>query len=126
MNIITAIGLSVEFCVHIILFFLKACGTREEKVRSSLNTVGGSVITGIVFTKFLGVIVLAFASSTLFRLYYFRMYMLIVFLGFFHGMMFLPVVLSHFGPENPRKKSKDYKSLTNKNSFVKYVQNSRK
>jgi len=52
-----------------------------------------------------GVIVLAFASSTLFRLYYFRMYILIVFLGFFHGMMFLPVLLSYIGPINPRKAS---------------------
>ena len=68
-------------------------------------------MTGIIFTKFLGiliilgVVVLAFASSTLFRLYYFRMYILIVFLGFFHGMMFLPVLLSYIGPINPRKAS---------------------
>ncbi len=73
--------------------------------------IGSSVLTGIIFTKFLGyiiilgVMVLAFASSTLFRLYYFRMYILIVFLGFFHGMMFLPVILSIFGPVNPRKSS---------------------
>jgi Niemann-Pick C1 protein len=104
-NIITAIGLSVEFCVHVMMFFLKARGDRDAKVTSSLTTIGSSVLTGIIFTKFLGVVVLAFASSTLFRLYYFRMYILIVFIGFFHGMMFLPVLLSYIGPVNPRKSS---------------------
>jgi Niemann-Pick C1 protein len=74
-------------------------------VRLSLITIGSSVITGIILTKFLGVIVLAFATSTLFKLYYFRMYILIVFMGFFHGLMFLPVVLSYVGPVNPRKLS---------------------
>jgi Niemann-Pick C1 protein len=36
--------------------------------------MGSCVITGITFTKFVGVVVLAWAPSTLFRLYYFRMY----------------------------------------------------
>lgn len=44
MNIITAIGLSVEFCVHIILFFLKACGTREEKVIYLLNKLSIKIL----------------------------------------------------------------------------------
>jgi len=43
-NIITAIGLSVEFCVHIILFFLKACGTREEKVIYLLNKLSIKIL----------------------------------------------------------------------------------
>ena len=59
--------------------------------------MGSSVLVGIVITKFLGVAVLGGASSTLFRLYYFRMYMMIVLLGTFHGLIFAPVVLSSFG-----------------------------
>lgn len=46
----------------------------------------------------LGVIVLGFAPSNLFRLYYFRMYLLIILLGVFNGLMFLPTMLSLFGP----------------------------
>lgn len=69
-------------------------------------------MTGIIFTKFLGVIVLAFASSTLFRLYYFRMYILIVILGCFHGLVFLPVLLIYFGPLNPRKSSLKHQELS--------------
>jgi hypothetical protein len=61
--------------------------------------MGSSVIVGIASTKFIGVLVLAFAPSTLFRLYYFRMYMFIIIIGVFNGLMFLPIVLSFIGPE---------------------------
>jgi Niemann-Pick C1 protein len=49
-----------------------------------MATMGTSVLVGIASTKFIGVIVLAFASSTLFRLYYFRMYILMVITGTFN------------------------------------------
>lgn len=55
--------------------------------------MGSSVFIGIVLTKFLGVVVLAFASSILFRLYYFRMYLGIVLLGTFYGLLVLPKLL---------------------------------
>ena len=42
---------------------------------------------------------LAFAKSTLFRLYYFRMYLGIVLLGLFNGLMVLPIVLSKMTPK---------------------------
>ena len=61
--------------------------------------MGSSVLVGIATTKFIGVIVLAFAPSTLFRLYYFRMYLFIIVFGAFNGLMFLPTVLSLIGPE---------------------------
>jgi Niemann-Pick C1 protein len=61
--------------------------------------MGSSVLVGIASTKFIGVIVLAFAPSTLFKLYYFRMYLFIIILGIFNGLMFLPLVLRWVGPE---------------------------
>jgi Niemann-Pick C1 protein len=61
--------------------------------------MGSSVLVGIASTKFIGVIVLAFAPSTLFKLYYFRMYLFIILLGLFNGLMFLPLVLRWVGPE---------------------------
>lgn len=64
----------------------------------AMNNMGSSVVVGIASTKFLGVLVLAFAPSTLFRLYYFRMYMFIIVLGVFNGLFFLPVLLSLIGP----------------------------
>lgn len=61
--------------------------------------MGSSVLVGIATTKFIGVVVLAFAPSTLFRLYYFRMYLFIIILGAFNGLMFLPSLLALMGPE---------------------------
>ena len=49
--------------------------------------------------RFIGVIVLVFAPSTLFKLYYFRMYLFIVLLGVFNGLMLIPLLLSRFGPQ---------------------------
>ncbi len=45
--------------------------------------MGSNVLVGITFTKFIGVLVLGFANSALFRVYYFRMYLAIVVLGVF-------------------------------------------
>ena len=64
----------------------------------AMNNMGSSVVVGIASTKFLGLMVLAFAPSTLFRLYYFRMYLFIIILGVFNGLFFLPVLLSLIGP----------------------------
>lgn len=60
--------------------------------------MGSSVLVGIATTKFIGVVVLAFAPSTLFKLYYFRMYLFIIVFGAFNGLMFLPTILSVIGP----------------------------
>jgi len=60
--------------------------------------MGASVLVGIATTKFIGVIVLAFAPSTLFQLYYFRMYLFIIVFGVFNGLVFLPTLLSLIGP----------------------------
>lgn len=64
-----------------------------------MQKTGCSVFIGIGLTKFVGVLVLALAQSTLFRLYYFRMYLGIVLLGLFNGLVVAPVLLYWFGPK---------------------------
>jgi len=64
----------------------------------AMNQMGSSVVVGIASTKLLGVLVLAFAPSTLFKLYYFRMYLFIILLGVFNGLFLLPNILAIIGP----------------------------
>ena len=97
-NLVTSLGFGVEFCNHIGMNFMRQRGTRTERAIKAMKQMGSSVIVGIASTKFLGVLVLAFAPSTLFKLYYFRMYLCIILLGVFNGLFFLPVMLSIMGP----------------------------
>jgi len=101
-NLVTSLGFGVEFCNHIGMNFMRQRGTREERAKKALAEMGSSVLVGIATTKFIGVLVLAFAPSTLFKLYYFRMYLFIIVFGAFNGLMFLPTVLSIIGPDEDK------------------------
>jgi len=98
-NLVTSLGFGVEFCNHIGMNFMRQTGDKETRAKKALQEMGSSVLVGIASTKFIGVIVLALAPSTLFKLYYFRMYLFIIVLGVFNGLMFLPVLLRWVGPE---------------------------
>jgi Niemann-Pick C1 protein len=109
-NLVMAVGLAVEFCVHICTGFVAASGSRTARAKQALAEMGSAVVTGITFTKFVGVLVLAWAPSRMFRLYYFRMYLGIILLGAFHGLAVLPAFLSLCGPPSKAVKRRHTRS----------------
>jgi Niemann-Pick C1 protein len=97
-NLTMAVGIAVEFCAHIVHAFLGAPGPRQLRAGSALASVGAAVVSGIALTKLVGVVVLAWAQTQIFEVYYYRMYAALVVIAAAHALVLLPVLLALIGP----------------------------
>lgn len=103
-NLIVSLGIAVEFCSHIAHAFATSECAPEERVIDAMNQVGATIITGITFTN-IPIVVLAFSYTELIEVFFFRMFFSLVIIGFIHGMIFFPVLLSYLSSFQKRKVS---------------------
>lgn len=95
--LIMQVGLTVDYCLHIIFAFQRVKLTspeipRNETIILAMEEVALSVFNGGC-TTLLGVLMLGFADGEVFRTF-FIIYCAMVVLGVTHGLVFLPVALS--------------------------------
>lgn len=95
--LILAIGLAVDYSAHIGHMFMTVTGTRSDRVQETLGKMGPPVFYG-GFSTFLAFALLASSNSYVFTTF-FKVFLLVVIYGLFHGLFFLPVILSWIGPQ---------------------------
>ena len=97
-NLVIAVGLSVDPVAHTCHAFLRAEGTGDERATHALRTVGTAVANGTISTL-LVLLPLAFARQYIFITFVKTLALIISFSAWF-GLVFLPVVLSVLGPSS--------------------------
>ena len=94
--LIMSIGFSVDSSVHIIhVFVVSKDDTQDLRAIDALYHVGYPVVQGSMST-ILSVLPIAFAGMEIFRSF-FKTLFLVIALGFMHGIVVLPVILSLVG-----------------------------
>ncbi|CAP23390.2 Protein CBG03294 [Caenorhabditis briggsae] len=96
-TLITAVGIGVEFTVHVVVSFLTALGTRAQRTSSAVDRVFVPVIHGS-FSTLLGILMLGFSEFEFVVKYFFIVMTALIGTGIINGLILLPVLLSWFGP----------------------------
>uniref|UniRef100_A0A8B9ES79 NPC1 like intracellular cholesterol transporter 1 n=1 Tax=Anser cygnoides TaxID=8845 RepID=A0A8B9ES79_ANSCY len=97
-NLVAAVGISVEFVSHLTCAFAHSTKpTRMERAAEATITMGSKVVAGVAMTNLPGIVVLAFAKAQLIQIFFFRLNLIITLAGLAHGLVFLPVLLSYMG-----------------------------
>jgi len=95
-NLILAIGLAVDYAAHIGHAFMANAGSRKYRVRSALTEIGPAVMSG-GFSTFLAFLPLCASTSFVFETF-FKIFFLVCVIGLYHGLIYLPVMMSLLGP----------------------------
>ena len=95
---IMAIGLSVDYAAHIAHCFLVSKGTKTQRATRAFISISPAVMHGGIST-FLAVIPIGAFTQSHASITFFRMVSLTVLFGLYHGLLFLPVLLTFFGAD---------------------------
>eukprot|EP00096_Caligus_rogercresseyi_P007392 TRINITY_DN2523_c0_g3_i5.p1 TRINITY_DN2523_c0_g3~~TRINITY_DN2523_c0_g3_i5.p1 ORF type:complete len:378 (+),score=102.59 TRINITY_DN2523_c0_g3_i5:148-1281(+) len=95
--LILAVGIGVEFTLHICIGFVTSVGSKNRRIVLSLKHMFTPVFHGAIST-FLGIVMLAFSDFDFVFRYFFLVLSSLILLGLFNGLVFLPVLLLMFGP----------------------------
>lgn len=101
--ILLCAGLAVDYAAHIGLEFIRSSGSKQERALTTLNVIGPAVLNGGLST-FFAFVLLGFSQAYVFMTF-FRLFTSVVLFGLFHGLLFLPVILSLAGPGERRQAS---------------------
>ncbi|KAK4302905.1 hypothetical protein Pmani_025047 [Petrolisthes manimaculis] len=96
-DIVLAIGLCVDYAAHVAHAFMIQPGTRDQRARNAVANIGPAVLNG-GFSTFLAFVFLANSDSHVFSTF-FKIFFGVVLFGLYHGLVFLPVLLSMVGPQ---------------------------
>jgi hypothetical protein len=96
-SVIVSVGATVEFTAPLCLMFVKIIGTRDQRVHYALFYRFIPIFNGSVST-FLGFIMLAFSDFEFIFKYFFLIFLALLIVGTFNGLVLLPVLLYYVGP----------------------------
>ncbi|XP_074708303.1 NPC1-like intracellular cholesterol transporter 1 isoform X1 [Strix uralensis] len=100
-NLVAAVGISVEFVSHVTCAFAHSTQPgRVARAAEATVNMGSKVVAGVAMTNLPGIVVLAFAKAQLIQIFFFRLNLIITLVGLAHGLIFLPVLLSYVGPSS--------------------------
>ncbi|XP_068204799.1 patched domain-containing protein 3-like [Palaemon carinicauda] len=132
-DLVLAIGLCVDYAAHVGHSFMTKTGSRNQRAAKTIETIGPAVLSG-GFSTVLSFIFLSNSGSHVF-LTFFKVFFAVSLYGLYHGLIFLPVILSFIGPDpypsaysqSPSSEEEDTKDLTRtpkdirKNGFIEKV-----
>ncbi|XP_054280172.1 NPC intracellular cholesterol transporter 1-like [Macrosteles quadrilineatus] len=98
--LVLGVGLCIDYAAHVGQTFLYAQGSRHQRALHSVNTIGAAVLNGGLSTL-LALSMLSLSDAYIFQAF-FKIFFLVVTIGLFHGIVFLPVILSLVGPDAHR------------------------
>ncbi|KAJ3640245.1 hypothetical protein Zmor_003554 [Zophobas morio] len=93
-----AIGLCVDYATHVGHTFLTIKeGSRKHRSLKTVGSIGSAVVYG-GFSTLIGVFMLSQSEAYIFQSF-FKIFLLVILFGLFHGVVLLPVILSLIGPK---------------------------